>query len=120
MRALPPNLTPAAFRAASAARVRSPVLAPTGSAVLVGASRGNWIGPIARMLGGGQLSRFGGGRFVGMLTDIERDDLLFLKELIEAGKVRPVIDRQYSLAEVPDAIRYLETMRARGKVVITV
>lgn len=40
--------------------------------------------------------------------------------LIEAGTVRPVIDRTYPLAEVPDAIRYLETMRARGKVVITV
>jgi len=39
--------------------------------------------------------------------------------LIEAGTVRPVIDRTYPLAEVPDAIRYLETMRARAKVVIT-
>ena len=94
-------------------------LAPTGTAVLVGASKGNWIGPIARMLAGQQLSRFGP-RFVGMLTDIERDDLLFLKELVEAGTISPVIDRRYPLSEVPDAIRYLETMRARGKVIITV
>jgi len=55
-----------------------------------------------------------------MLTDVKREDLLFLKELIEAGQVNPVIDRRYPLSEVPDAIRYLETMRARGKVVITV
>jgi len=95
-------------------------LAPTGTAVLVGASKGNWIGPIARILGGQQLSRFGSKKFGSMLTDIEREDLLFLKELIEARKVTPVIDRRYPLSEVPDAIRYLETMRARGKVIITV
>jgi NADPH:quinone reductase-like Zn-dependent oxidoreductase len=43
-----------------------------------------------------------------------------LKELIEAGKVRSVIDRTYPLSEVPEAIRYLEEGHARGKVVITV
>jgi NADPH:quinone reductase-like Zn-dependent oxidoreductase len=49
-----------------------------------------------------------------------REDLLELKELIEAGKVTPVIDRTYPLREVPEAIRYLEQGHARGKVVITV
>jgi NADPH:quinone reductase-like Zn-dependent oxidoreductase len=49
-----------------------------------------------------------------------KDDLLVLKELIEAGKVMPVIDRSFPLAQAADAIRYLETGRARGKVVITV
>jgi NADPH:quinone reductase-like Zn-dependent oxidoreductase len=48
------------------------------------------------------------------------EDLLFVKELIEAGKVRPVIDRTYSLREVPDAIRYLHEGHARGKIVIAV
>ena len=47
-------------------------------------------------------------------------DLQFLKELIEAGKVTPVIDQTYPLSEVPDAIRYLNEGRARGKLVITV
>jgi len=47
-----------------------------------------------------------------------KKDLVFVKELIEAGKISPVIDRAYSLNEVPEAIRYLETGRARGKVVI--
>jgi NADPH:quinone reductase-like Zn-dependent oxidoreductase len=97
-------------------------LSPTGRLVGVGIdpSRGNWIAPIARILGAQQLSRFGDRKLGFMLTDIEREDLLFLKELIEAGEVTPVIDRCYPLSEVPDALRYLETMRARGKVVITV
>ena len=50
----------------------------------------------------------------------DRNDLLFMKELIEAGKVKPVIDRRYSLSEVADAFRYYETGRSRGKIVITI
>jgi NADPH:quinone reductase-like Zn-dependent oxidoreductase len=46
--------------------------------------------------------------------------MLVLKELIESGKVAPVIDRTYPLSQVPEAIRYLEEGHARGKVVITV
>jgi len=47
------------------------------------------------------------------------EDMLVLKELVEAGKVTPIIDRTYPLSEVPEAIRYLEGGHARGKVVIT-
>ena len=63
-----------------------------------------------------------GGKKVGMMETAKADkkDLLFIKELIEAGKVVPVIDRSYQLHETAEAIRYLETSRARGKVVITV
>jgi len=49
-----------------------------------------------------------------------QNDLVLMKELLEAGKVKPVIDRCYPLSEVPDAIRYLEEGHAQGKVVITV
>jgi NADPH:quinone reductase-like Zn-dependent oxidoreductase len=45
-------------------------------------------------------------------------DLLFLKQLLESGRVVPVIDRTFPLSEVPDAIRYVEKGHARGKVVI--
>ena len=48
------------------------------------------------------------------------EDLILLKDLIEAGTLTPVIDRTYPLAEVPEAIRYLEGGHAQGKVVITV
>jgi NADPH:quinone reductase-like Zn-dependent oxidoreductase len=48
-----------------------------------------------------------------------KDDLLILKALAEAGQLAPVIDRTYPLSQIADAIRYVETMRARGKVVIT-
>jgi NADPH:quinone reductase-like Zn-dependent oxidoreductase len=47
-------------------------------------------------------------------------DLVFVKELLEAGKVIPVIDRTYPLSDTADALRYLEEGHARGKVVITV
>jgi NADPH:quinone reductase-like Zn-dependent oxidoreductase len=47
-------------------------------------------------------------------------DLVFMKELLETGKVKPVIDRCYNLSEVPEALRYFEEGHAQGKVIITV
>ena len=63
-----------------------------------------------------------GGKKIGMMETAKgnKKDLLFLKELLEAGKIVPVLDRSYPLSEVPEAIRYLETGHAQGKVVITV
>jgi len=63
-----------------------------------------------------------GGKKIGLMETAKanKKDLLFIKELLEAGKVVPVIDRAYPLSEVPEAIRYLETGHAQGKVVITV
>ena len=65
-------------------------------------------------------SRFGDRKARFTLPGRSRDDLLFLKELIEAGKVRTVIDRAYPLSETADAHRYMETGHAKGKVAITV
>lgn len=65
-------------------------------------------------------SRKNGKRNLGMLANMNQTDLTFIKELFEAGKVKPVIGRRYTLSEVPEAIRHLEEGHARGKVVITV
>ena len=50
----------------------------------------------------------------------KKEDMAFLKELLEPGKVVPVIDRRYPLSEVPQALRYQQEGRPRGKIVITV
>jgi NADPH:quinone reductase-like Zn-dependent oxidoreductase len=54
-----------------------------------------------------------------VLTRPSKEDLTQIHALMETGKVKPVIDKQYRLREVPDAIRYLEEGHARGKVVIS-
>jgi NADPH:quinone reductase-like Zn-dependent oxidoreductase len=56
----------------------------------------------------------------GMMVKPNQDDLVFLKELLEAGKVVPVIDRRYALDEVAEAFHYIGEGHAQGKVVITV
>jgi NADPH:quinone reductase-like Zn-dependent oxidoreductase len=66
------------------------------------------------------LSPFVGQKFVMLLADLNARDLALLSDLMQSGKVTPVIDRRYPLKEAPEAIRYLETGRARGKVIITV
>jgi NADPH:quinone reductase-like Zn-dependent oxidoreductase len=95
-------------------------LTPKGTLVLVGGGHGNWIGPLALPLRAVAVSRFVGQRMLLLLAKITDADLAALAELIEAGKITPVIDRTYPLDEVPEAIRYLEAGHARGKVVITV
>ena len=63
-----------------------------------------------------------GDKKVGMMgvSNANKEDLLVIKELLETGRVVPVIDRRYPLRETAEAIRYLETLHARGKVIIDV
>lgn len=70
----------------------------------------------------GKLMSKDGGRKIGMMgvSNANKEDLLCIKELLETGKVVPVIDRRYPLRETAEAIRYLETLHARGKVIINV
>lgn len=84
-----------------------------------GESRGRWIGPVGRILKAILLSPFVSQRLRPFEAKGSGEDLQVLKELIEAGTVTPVIDRTYSLSEIPEAIRYLEEGHARGKVVIS-
>lgn len=99
------------------------VLGPTGIYVMIGAggpNDGRWIGPFGKVIQAAILSLFVDQELGMMMSSTNQDDLLILKELIEANKVMPVIERTYPLSEASEAIRYLETGRARGKVIITV
>lgn len=95
-------------------------LTPTGRIVMVAPQPGQWIGPIARILGAVLTTRLGRRPATAYLADVRRDDLLTLKAMIEAGKVRPVIDRTYRFEEIPQGIRYVESGVTGGKVVVTV
>jgi NADPH:quinone reductase-like Zn-dependent oxidoreductase len=95
-------------------------LTPEGTLVIVGGEGGGrWLGGLERQLWATMLSPFVSQKLGTFVNKENYEDLLVLKELIESGKVTPVIDRTYPLAEVPEAIRYLEGGHARGKEVIT-
>lgn len=66
------------------------------------------------------ISKTSSNKMNSFLQRANQDDLVFLKDLLEAGKVKPVIDRQYTLSEVPEAFRYFEQGHAQGKIVITI
>lgn len=94
------------------------VLAPGGTHVLAGAPSGLWA-PLSRLVKS-QVKSSTGSRRVSLLATVNHEDLILLKDLAEAGRLVPVIDRQYPLNEVPDALRYLGTGQARGKLVISI
>ena len=96
------------------------VLASKGAYVVVGGPDGRWFGALAHLLKLLALSLLVSQKVVPMLAKENKEDLLVLKELLEAGKVTPVIDRLYKLSEVSAAIRYLEEGHAQGKIVISV
>jgi NADPH:quinone reductase-like Zn-dependent oxidoreductase len=97
-------------------------LTPRGTLVIVGSEgRGRWMGGFDRNLRAVALSRLVGQRLRMLSSKPRQEDLQALRELVEAGKVRPVVDRTYPLRETPEAIRYLvEGHGGAGKIVITV
>jgi NADPH:quinone reductase-like Zn-dependent oxidoreductase len=94
-------------------------LAPGGRLVLVGAGKGV-AGPLGRMALGLVRSRILRQRITGFIAKVNKEDLAALRELIEAGKVMPVVDRTFPLSDLARAMTYVETERARGKVVISI
>lgn len=97
------------------------VLAPNGIVVIVGApKRGPWIGMFLGVLKGIVLSWFVAEDFVFFVAHLNQDDLAFLASLAGEGKMTSVIDRSFTLGEVPAAIEYLAGWHARGKVVVRV
>ena len=96
------------------------VLNPDGIFVIVGGSGGDWLGPLMRPISALMLSPFVGQEFGMLLAQMRQDDLATLGDLMRSGKMTPVIDRRYSLSEVPAAIQYSEEGHARGKIIIGV
>ncbi len=92
-----------------------------GTLVIIGGEEGGrWLGGTDRQIRALLLSRFVRQRLRTFVAKESGEDLLVLKDLIESGKVTPVIDRSYELSEARDAIRYLDEGHARGKLVLTV
>ncbi len=95
-------------------------MTPAGTLILSSGAGSGLLGPLVRLAGGVALSPFIRQKILAFLANSNQDDMNTIKELIEAGKVSPVIDRTYPLQETAEAIRYLEEGHARGKVVIRV
>ncbi len=96
-------------------------LAPKGALVIVGGEKGGrWLGGTDRLLRALLLSPLVGQRLRGFVSRVRGDDLRFLAQLLESGKITPVIDRTFPLNEVPAAVRHFEQGHAAGKVVIAI
>ena len=97
-------------------------LNPNGICVMIGGggpNDGGIIGPMGRPVKALLMSPFISQKMGMLMADVTKPDLTLLGELIESGKVKPVIDKTYPLSQIADAIRYLEAGHARGKVIIT-
>ncbi|GAB3398928.1 NAD(P)-dependent alcohol dehydrogenase [Flindersiella endophytica] len=104
----------------SLARIRK-ALTPRGTLVIVGGEGGDWLlGGLLRSFAAKFLSRFSGQRLRAPFIHERAEDLEYLREAVENGKLKPVIDRTFSLDDTPEAIRYLHQGHASGKVVVTV
>jgi len=94
------------------------VLSPEGIFVIVGGASGNWLGPLMGPIKASIYSPFVSQEFSLLLAQMRKDDLQTLADLMATRQVVPVIDRRYSLSDVPAAIRYSEEGHARGKIII--
>src|SRR5438477_2719647 len=99
------------------------ILNPKGKYIMIGGGGPNdsrWVGPFGRVIHALLVSPFISQKMGMMMADANQKDLTILGDMMQSGKVKPVIDRQYKLSELPAAIAYLEEGHARGKVIITV
>ena len=95
------------------------VLAPRGTYGATGGGGGHWLGPATQQLRAALVSPFVSQKMV-PVNDKPNEYLDDLRELIEAGKVTPMIDKTYPLSDAAEAMRHLESGHARGKIVITI
>jgi NADPH:quinone reductase-like Zn-dependent oxidoreductase len=97
------------------------VLKDEGRLVVVGGPKKNrWIGPLGSTLATVLRSKLGSQRAIMFMANLNKDDLVVLAEQIEAGKITPAIDRKYELSEAAEALAYVGTGHAQGKVIVAV
>lgn len=96
------------------------VLQPNGALIIVGAAKGDWIAPLMGAIKATVVQPFVDHKVGSFIAQLGQDDMKLLGELMQTGKVTPVIDRRYALSDAAEAMEYLEAGRARGKVVVNV
>jgi NADPH:quinone reductase-like Zn-dependent oxidoreductase len=96
------------------------VLKPEGILVAAGAPMSGLLGPLGHVARKRVAALRGSQRLVTFVARFNRPDMEVLRELIEAGKVRPVVERRYELSQIADALRYVGEGHCRAKVVVTV
>ena len=95
------------------------VLTDEGRFVIIGSlNDGEYLGPMADVIKAAAYDPFVGQEFGFLMSEMKPQDLATLRDMLAEGKIRSVIDRTYKMSELPEAIRYVETGRARGKVVV--
>ena len=96
------------------------VLADGGRYVIVGGAKGNWVGPLIGPVRAMLASSETGQSFETLLASLNGDDLDTIAEMLASGAMETVIDREFALEDVAEAIRYSESGRARGKIIVRV
>ena len=95
------------------------VLKDQGRMVIVGGGKGNWIAPVLPSLKAAIMNNFVDQELQTFVAQFNQEDLQSLAQMMHQGQLRSVIDRRYSLDEIQDAMRYSESGRARGKIIVT-
>ena len=96
------------------------VLTPRATVVIIGGPKGRVIGPLGHIIGMRLASFRASQKVVFFVANFNREDLCVLRELMEAGKIKPVVDRIYPLNRINEAMSYLGTGHARAKIVVTI
>jgi NADPH:quinone reductase-like Zn-dependent oxidoreductase len=101
-------------------RANTRVLKPEGRLVIVGGPKGDWLAPLIPPVKAMVYAPFVDQEIHTLLAELRQEDLTVLSDLMAAGKVVPIVDRSFALAEIREAIEYSESGRARGKIIIDV
>lgn len=96
------------------------VLKPQGVVVMVGGPPGNWFGPLSPHIQAALMGPFTGGKVLAFYADLRQEDLVSLADLMQGARMKSFVERIYPLERLPEAMTFLETGHARGKVVIEV